>query len=119
MNTPLVPSAPLPEGPATAQSHDEAEAHPGQDRRAPQAAPTGASRLRAGRLGPPGRARRQEGGDEVDLVDEVTQYEFVAAVEALSERFPVPALEALIEAFPFEVKGLHADSEYVRAGSLG
>ena len=27
---PLVPSAPLPEGPATTQSHDEDEAHPGQ-----------------------------------------------------------------------------------------
>ena len=40
----------------------------------------------------------------------MTQYEFVAAVEALSERFPVPALEALIEAFPFKVKGLHADN---------
>ena len=52
---------------------------------------------------------------EVNLVDEVTQYEFVAAVEAISERFLVPALEALIESFPFEVKGFHADngSEYV------
>ena len=52
---------------------------------------------------------------EVNLLDEVTQYEFVAAVEAISERFVVPALEALIESFPFEVKGFHADngSEYV------
>ena len=52
---------------------------------------------------------------EANLVDEVTQYEFVAAVEAISGRFLVPALEALIESFPFEVKGFHADngSEYV------
>ena len=52
---------------------------------------------------------------EVNLVDEVTQYEFVAAVEGISERFLVPALEALIEAFPFEIKGFHADngSEYI------
>ena len=57
----------------------------------------------------------KKGVYEVNLVDEVTQYEFVAAVEALSERFLVPALEALIEAFPFEVKGFHADngSEYI------
>ena len=36
-------------------------------------------------------------------------------MEAISERFLVPALEALIESFPFEVKGFHADngSEYV------
>ena len=52
---------------------------------------------------------------EVNLVDEVTQYEFVAAVEGISERFLVPALEALIEAFPFEIKGFHVDngSEYI------
>ena len=57
----------------------------------------------------------KKGVYEVNLVDEVTQYEFVAAVEALSERFLVPALEALIGAFPFEVKGFHADngSEYI------
>ena len=56
-----------------------------------------------------------KGRYEINLVDEVTQYEFVAAVEAISERFLVPALEALIEAFPFDVKGFHADngSEYV------
>ena len=57
----------------------------------------------------------RKGVYEVNLVDEVTQYEFVAAVEGISERFLVPALEALIEAFPFEVKGFHADngSEYI------
>ena len=56
-----------------------------------------------------------KGRYEINLVDEVTQYEFVAAVEAISERFLVPALEALIEAFPFDVQGFHADngSEYV------
>ena len=57
----------------------------------------------------------RKGVYEVNLVDEVTQYEFVAAVEGISERFLVPALEALIEAFPFEIKGFHADngSEYI------
>ena len=57
----------------------------------------------------------RKGVYEVNLVDEVTQYEFVAAVEGISERFLLPALEALIEAFPFEIKGFHADngSEYI------
>jgi len=60
----------------------------------------------------------------VNLVDEVTQWQHVGTVEAISERFLVPVLEGLIEAFPFEVKGFHADngSEYVNhhvAGLLG
>ena len=57
----------------------------------------------------------RKGVYEVNLVDEVTQYEFVAAVEGISERFLVPALEALMDAFPFEVKGFHSDngSEYI------
>ena len=57
----------------------------------------------------------EKGLYEINLVDEVTQYEFVAAVEGISERFLVPALEGSIEAFPFIVKGFHVDngSEYV------
>lgn len=57
----------------------------------------------------------EKGLYEVNLVDEVTQYEFVAAVEGISERFLLPALEGSIEAFPFIVKGFHVDngSEYV------
>ena len=52
---------------------------------------------------------------EINLVDEVTQYEFVGAVEAISERFMIPVLEGLLGLFPFVVKGFHSDngSEYV------
>ncbi len=52
---------------------------------------------------------------EINLVDEVTQYEFVAAVEDISERVLVPALQGSIEVFPFIVRGFHVDngSEYV------
>ena len=52
---------------------------------------------------------------EINLVDEVTQYEFVGAVEAISERFLIPVLEGLLGLFPFVIKGFHADngSEYV------
>ena len=57
----------------------------------------------------------RKGVYEINLVDEVTQYEFVGAVEAISERFLIPVLEGLLGLFPFAVKGFHADngSEYV------
>ena len=51
----------------------------------------------------------------VNTVDEVTQYEHIGCVRAISERFLVPVLEALIGAYPFEIQGFHADngSEYI------
>ena len=51
----------------------------------------------------------------INVVDEVTQYQFVGTVQAISEAFLIPVLESLIGAFPFEVKGFHADngSEYI------
>ena len=51
----------------------------------------------------------------INVVDEVTQYEFVGAVVAISERFLVPVLDGLLGLFPFVVVGFHADngSEYV------
>ena len=51
----------------------------------------------------------------INAVDEVTQYQVVAAVPRLGERDLVPALEGLLAAFPFKVLGFHADngSEYV------
>ena len=57
----------------------------------------------------------RKGVYEINLVDEVTQYEFVGAVEAISERFLIPVLEGLLGLFPFVIKGFHADngSEYV------
>ena len=51
----------------------------------------------------------------INVVDEVTQYQHVGTVAAISEAFLIPVLEALIEAFPFAVQGFHADngSEYI------
>ena len=51
----------------------------------------------------------------INVVDQVTQYEFVGAVTAISERFLVPVLDGLLGLFPFVVVGFHADngSEYV------
>ena len=51
----------------------------------------------------------------INAVDEVTQFEFIGAVEHISEAFLIPVLTALIKNFPFVVNGFHADngSEYV------
>ena len=51
----------------------------------------------------------------INLVDEVTQFEYVGAVVGISERFLVPLLEGLLLSFPFPILGFHADngSEYI------
>lgn len=51
----------------------------------------------------------------INAVDEVTQFQIVAAVPRLSERNLLPALEDLLAAFPFTILGFHADngSEYI------
>ena len=51
----------------------------------------------------------------INLVDEVTQFQFVGSLERISERFLLPLLEALLNAFPFTVLAFHADngSEYI------
>lgn len=57
----------------------------------------------------------------INLVDEVTQFQFVGSVERISERFLLPVLEALITAFPFVTLGFHADngSEYINKRVAG
>jgi len=51
----------------------------------------------------------------INLVDEITQFQFIGSVERISERFLLPVLEALLQAFPFLILGFHSDngSEYV------
>lgn len=51
----------------------------------------------------------------LNLVDEVTQFQFVGSVQRISEAFLIPVLEGLITRFPFRVMGFHADngSEYI------
>ena len=46
----------------------------------------------------------------VNMVDDVTQFQLVGTVQAISERFLLPVLEGLIEAFPFVIQGIHADN---------
>lgn len=51
----------------------------------------------------------------INGVDEITQFENVASVERISERYLIPVLESLLDSFPFVLKGFHADngSEYI------
>lgn len=51
----------------------------------------------------------------INIIDEVTQGEFIGAVEKISERFLLPMLEGLIAAFPFCIIEFHSDngSEYI------
>jgi len=51
----------------------------------------------------------------LNAVDEVTQWEVVAATPSISERYLLPVLEDLLRQFPFEIKGFHSDngSEFI------
>lgn len=51
----------------------------------------------------------------INLVDAVTQFEFVGAVPRISEAFLLPLLEEALTAFPFALRGFHSDngSEYI------
>jgi len=57
----------------------------------------------------------------VNAVDEITQFEGVASVERISERYLIPVLASLIDSFPFSIKGFHADngSEYINKRVAG
>ena len=57
----------------------------------------------------------------INLVDAVTQFQFVGSIERISERFLLPVLEALLESFPFTVLAFHADngSEYINRQVAG
>ncbi len=56
-----------------------------------------------------------KGLQHINLVDEVTQFQFVGCVERTSENFLIPVLEALIGRFPFDILGFHSDngSEFI------
>src|ERR1700688_1507137 len=51
----------------------------------------------------------------INAVDEVTQWEIVAATPQISEHWLIPLLEPLLEQFPFTIRGFHSDngSEFI------
>lgn len=57
----------------------------------------------------------QKGVYHINAVDEVTQWQIVAAAPQISESFLLPVLEQLMRQFPFRILGFHSDngSEYI------
>jgi hypothetical protein len=51
----------------------------------------------------------------INTVDEVTQWEVVAATPQISEHWLIPVLEQLLAQFPFTIRGFHSDngSEFI------
>lgn len=51
----------------------------------------------------------------INAVDEVTQWEIVAATPQISELWLLPVLEAILQQFPFVIRGFHSDngSEFI------
>ena len=58
---------------------------------------------------------KEKGVYHINLVDEITQWEIVVAVEKISEYYLRPALETALAQFPFKIKGVHSDngSEFI------
>jgi len=53
----------------------------------------------------------------INAVDEVTQWQIVAATERISEAWLLPVLKTMLEQFPFRILGFHSDngSEFLNA----
>ncbi len=59
---------------------------------------------------------KEKGVYHINVIDEVTQWEILGAVEKISERYLAPLLlEDLIAQFPFRILGFHSDNggEYI------
>lgn len=58
---------------------------------------------------------KEKGVYHINLVDEVTQWEVIVAVEQISEECVEPALAAAFGLFPFRIRNFHSDngSEYI------
>lgn len=57
----------------------------------------------------------QKGAYHINIVDEVTQWEMIATVKAISERFLTPVIEELLKLYPFMIQEFHSDngSEFI------
>lgn len=62
-----------------------------------------------------GDLEKEKGIYHINLVDAVTQWEIVGAVEKISEQYLLPLLEDAITQFPFRILGFHSDngSEFI------
>lgn len=57
----------------------------------------------------------EKGVYHINTIDEVVQFEFIGAVERITEEHLIPLLKKIIQAYPFKILGFHADngSEYI------
>lgn len=62
-----------------------------------------------------GDENKEKGIYHINIVDSVTQFEFMGAVKSIKNKDLVPMLKKLIELFPFRIIEVHADngSEYI------
>jgi hypothetical protein len=58
---------------------------------------------------------KQKGVYHINLVDEVTQMEYIGCIERISEYYMIPLLEELLTCFPYKIIGFHSDNggEYI------
>ena len=63
----------------------------------------------------------RKGLNHINAVDQVTQWEIVAATPQISELWLMPVLEALLGQFPFVIRGFHSDngSEFINYNVAG
>lgn len=64
-----------------------------------------------------GDQKGAKGVYHINAVDEVTQWQIVAATPRISETWLKPVLEAMLRQFPFRIQGFHSDngSEFINA----
>lgn len=62
-----------------------------------------------------GDLEKEKGVYHINLVDSMTQWEIIGAVEKISEQYLAPLLEDAIAQFPFRILGFHSDngSEFI------
>jgi hypothetical protein len=62
-----------------------------------------------------GDLEKEKGVYHINIVDTITQWEIVGAVERISEQYLTPLLEDILNQFPFRVLGFHSDngSEFI------
>lgn len=58
---------------------------------------------------------KEKGVYHINIVDEVTQWEVIGAIQGISEALLLPLLETMLGLFPFDILGFHSDngSEYI------
>jgi hypothetical protein len=64
-----------------------------------------------------GHPQKGQGVYHINAVDEVTQWQIVAATPRISEAYLEPVLAAMLHQFPFHILGFHSDngSEFINA----